>query len=627
MATQSTNTEATAPTGDIKIFIDAFNKDFDNLIKKLTDSQNNVKNIWNDAIAISTPRTSTWPKDESVKTIGDLFKYVFPDPTTSTINLPPDPITIVGGTTPITDNKKLEDEKSFNSDLKLSKDQKIKDFYKAIGSGVFSNKVTNIYKDLKKPGITNPNLWSPGQYYFDVFMSFVISSNGPVLNENGAYYRNVTEMGLTSSLSILSKSGDDVYQTVGTSSVLVNPGYQTFAAYICDLVKDKVDYNTDIKIDFDDDTQNDDRFPSIKVKYRSGSYTELMKDPTFDETRGEAIGSGNTIDFNGNYEHILLYKAVIQAGDNYKTVVLPVENIQDTPTTPPTTTLAKVESPTAVGVVQFKFNVEKTDTFIVVGGTVSPAPEFTIVPNDGTEYIMDVFTDTDELGDEYKEDIFAGDDELKSTYESYIYQIEQQSGQNLSPEEKTEIAKEMVKYKPGKPSKSPPADVIKAMKDYGITNALEQAHFLAQCAHESGQFAWKREFASGKAYEGRKDLGNTQTGDGVRYKGRGYIQITGRSNYTSYNSYLKSKGINDDVVAHPELLEGKFAADCSVWFWSVSGPKVNKNFPKRSRQGSSVADVTQISKWVNGGTNGLNDRIEKFGYYWSVLEKNGTAYS
>ena len=296
--------------------------------------------------------------------------------------------------------------------------------------------------------------------------------------------------------------------------------------------------------------------------------------------------------------------------------------------TPPSNsvTAVKVESPTAVAEVQFKFNVEKTDTFIVVGGTVSPPLEFTIVPNDGTEYVMDVFTD-DDLGDEYKEDVFAGDEELKNTYDSYIIQLEAATGQTLTPEEKDDIAKEMVKYKPGKPSKTPPPEVIKAMKDYGITNPLEQAHFLAQCAHESGQFAWKREFASGKAYEGRSDLGNTSPGDGVKYKGRGYIQITGKANYKSYDEYLKSKGYNDNVVANPELLEGKFAADCSVWFWCVAGPKNNKNFPKKGKEGASVEVVTKISKWVNGGTNGLQDRIDKFGYYWSVLEKNGSAYS
>jgi putative chitinase len=281
----------------------------------------------------------------------------------------------------------------------------------------------------------------------------------------------------------------------------------------------------------------------------------------------------------------------------------------------------------------FKFNVETENVFKLVGGTGSSFDTLTILSK--TQSIAETQTANDytyndsseELDEEFSEEIFAGDAELKEVFEIYIEQISQNTNSNITPEEKTEIAKEMIKYKPGKPSKSPPADVIKAMKDYGIVSALERAHFLAQCAHESGQFAWKREFASGKAYEGRKDLGNTQTGDGVRYKGRGYIQITGRANYTAYNNYLKSKGINDDVVANPELLEGKFAADCSVWFWSIAGPKNSKNFPKKANEGSGMDIVTKISRWVNGGDNGLEDRKEKFTYYWSELEKNPSSYT
>ena len=82
-----------------------------------------------------------------------------------------------------------------------------------------------------------------------------------------------------------------------------------------------------------------------------------------------------------------------------------------------------------------------------------------------------------------------------------------------------------------------------------------------------------------------------------------------------------------DVVANPELLEGKFAADCSVWFWKILGPQGVKNFPKKANEGATEAVVTKISRWVNGGDNGLADRKEKFAYYWSVLEKNASAYS
>lgn len=201
---------------------------------------------------------------------------------------------------------------------------------------------------------------------------------------------------------------------------------------------------------------------------------------------------------------------------------------------------------------------------------------------------------------------------------------------------KTVIKDSINEYKKAtlqKAAKVPPNDLIQAMKTYGITDPLEKAHFLAQVSHESGRFVYREEIwgptKAQKGYEGRKKgLGNTQPGDGFRYKGRGYMQLTGRANYEKYNDYLKSKGIKDDILKNPTLVGTKYAADVSAWFWKVYGPSGGiKNFPVRSRRGSSVADVTQITRWVNGGTNGLQDRIEKFNYYWSQLQKNPNAYT
>ncbi len=98
---------------------------------------------------------------------------------------------------------------------------------------------------------------------------------------------------------------------------------------------------------------------------------------------------------------------------------------------------------------------------------------------------------------------------------------------------------------------------------YNIDTPNKVSAFIAQVGHESGQLRYSEEIASGNAYEGRKDLGNTQIGDGKRYKGRGLIQITGRYNYTAI-----SKDLGEDFIKYPELLSTpKFAVASACWFW------------------------------------------------------------
>ena len=102
------------------------------------------------------------------------------------------------------------------------------------------------------------------------------------------------------------------------------------------------------------------------------------------------------------------------------------------------------------------------------------------------------------------------------------------------------------------------------MPKYGIDTDKEVAAFIAQIGHESQQLLYSEEIASGKAYEGRKDLGNTQQGDGVKFKGRGLIQITGRFNYTQL-----SKDLGEDFIKNPELLStSKYAVQSACWFWN-----------------------------------------------------------
>ena len=144
-----------------------------------------------------------------------------------------------------------------------------------------------------------------------------------------------------------------------------------------------------------------------------------------------------------------------------------------------------------------------------------------------------------------------------------------------------------------------------AMAEFGITTPARQASFLAQVGHESGQLRYVLELASGAAYEGRKDLGNTAAGDGVRFKGRGLIQITGRANYAACGAAL---GL--DLIAQPELLEQPVNACRSAgWFWKTRG--INEL--------ADAGDQVRVTRRINGGTNGLADRLALFAVAQQVL--------
>lgn len=132
-----------------------------------------------------------------------------------------------------------------------------------------------------------------------------------------------------------------------------------------------------------------------------------------------------------------------------------------------------------------------------------------------------------------------------------------------------------------------------------INTKNRQSHFIAQCAHECDHFRTTQEYASGQAYEGRKDLGNTQKGDGQRYKGRGLIQLTGRANYTA-----AAKALGQPFVETPALVEAfPAAADVSAWFWDTH--KLNRHADKD--------DVRAVTKAINGGYNGLDSRMAYLG--------------
>jgi putative chitinase len=130
---------------------------------------------------------------------------------------------------------------------------------------------------------------------------------------------------------------------------------------------------------------------------------------------------------------------------------------------------------------------------------------------------------------------------------------------------------------------------------YHITDtALRLAHWLAQCAHECDGFRALTEYASGAAYEGRADLGNTQPGDGPRFRGRGLIQLTGRANYAAAGLAL---GV--DLLSAPEVAaQPAMAVRTACWFWQTHG--LNPL--------ADADNVEAITRRINGGVNGIADR-------------------
>jgi putative chitinase len=134
----------------------------------------------------------------------------------------------------------------------------------------------------------------------------------------------------------------------------------------------------------------------------------------------------------------------------------------------------------------------------------------------------------------------------------------------------------------------------------GIDTPLRLCHFMAQLAHESAHFGVTREFASGAAYEGRLNLGNTQPGDGRRYRGRGLIQTTGRANYREATVAIRRLHPGaPDFEANPEALEQfPWALLAGITYWQRRD--INRHADRD--------DVRAVTRAVNGGLNGLEDR-------------------
>lgn len=146
------------------------------------------------------------------------------------------------------------------------------------------------------------------------------------------------------------------------------------------------------------------------------------------------------------------------------------------------------------------------------------------------------------------------------------------------------------------------------LNNYSINTPLRLAMFFAQTDHESGGFKYTKELGNDayfNKYEGRKDLGNTVKGDGLRFKGRGYIQVTGRYNYTAI-----SKDTRIDYLNNPQWLEREPDAMISaLWYWQ------KRNLNKYA----DAKDVKGATKVINGGYNGLKEREDLYCKYLKLF--------
>lgn len=154
-----------------------------------------------------------------------------------------------------------------------------------------------------------------------------------------------------------------------------------------------------------------------------------------------------------------------------------------------------------------------------------------------------------------------------------------------------------------------------AMAEANINTPQRQAMFIAQLAHESGGFRYSEEIwgptAAQRGYEGRSDLGNTQPGDGYRYRGRGYIQLTGRHNYTA-----AGKALGLDLAGNPDLAaKPENAARVAAWYWN------SRNINEAADAGNFV----EVTRRINGGTNGLSDRQAYYDRARTALGSDASA--
>lgn len=184
------------------------------------------------------------------------------------------------------------------------------------------------------------------------------------------------------------------------------------------------------------------------------------------------------------------------------------------------------------------------------------------------------------------------------------------------------------------------AELPMVFNRFKIDTPIRLAHFLGQCAHESGnfkvvtenlnygaqglmttfkkyfptievanQYARQPEKIANKVYASRMGNGNEASGDGWKYRGKGFIQLTGKSNYNAFDTI-----VDDNILANPDLVATKYPLLSAAWFWNTNG------ITAISDKGIDDATITAVTKKVNGGTNNLKERIELTKHFYDILK-------
>lgn len=509
--------------------------------------------------------------------------------------------------------------KKFIDDFNLSVEKEIS-YLKS--ENTYNEELDN-YNRIKTPGITNPKLYTPGLYWFDTFMYYFFSQNIDI--------------------TLFSENGDNIINGVTYIQDYV------FFDKIFNKIKNNIISTTMVDIDSFDD---------MKIQYKSGELDDLKVDISFNENRGTIVDKNNTILLNkpigyfiGNYEKISLYKAVIEAGNNYKTITLPKNSLENDISYSKNNSVT-INSP-EIKYSNIIFNVSVKDKFTATSGTMSGREFYMFNGNLSDYFNIDNGTQNDdyEIGEEYIEDEYSGSEEQLINFHTYIEKaqdIEIPSDVKMSSlliskidwSDKTYVGPKWksydidyiisminkTKYK-GSFKESLKAILYYIQKDGDIIDIKHASYLLATAYAESSYslYRWEGDYLCKGAgipygpygpcqkainyYKSTKGKVNYYTlgtdSKGQCFFGRGLIQLTGKGNYAKYGPLIGVDLLNNsDLAMVPE-----------------NSYKIAVTFMRAARTFKHVSNGNLIlaRKSVNGGTKAINEVNEAYNAWLNIF--------